>query len=334
MKVRFAVALVGWTLGLALSAFADEAPTVASSSQDAIPVDADGPTDHPADKDHHPKRPEKQHPKTPEEASGKNAPSSVSNEKQDRPASGGTSDSSNAANSTTEPRLTFQYWNYYEPYLNENSNWAENGIGRVLIPFQVDGIQQIFHVVPSVVTDPNSIRGPRTGFGDLQFYNFSLTKFALPESQALTVGAGPLLEVPTATTSNFGPDSVQGGAAGVIEARLNWGIAGVLPTYQHTLSGAGSQLITVQPILYYNFQQGWYFRSDAIMQFNNYSHTNVVPVGLGIGKVVQLEGGYVLNGYVEVQPSVFRSGRGAPDLQIETGIQIQFPTSLTSGWKF
>jgi hypothetical protein len=121
---------------------------------------------------------------------------------------------------------------------------------------------------------------------------------------------------------------------GVLEARLNWGILGVLATYQHTLSGVGSELLTVQPILYYNFQQGWYFRSDAIMQFNTYSHTNVVPVGLGIGKVVQLEGGYVLNGYVEVQPSVFRSGRGAPDLQIETGIQIQFPTSLTSGWKF
>ncbi len=51
----------------------------------------------------------------------------------------------------------------------------------VSIPFQVDGVQQIFHVVPSVVTDPNSISGPRTGFGDLQLYNFSLTKFALPE---------------------------------------------------------------------------------------------------------------------------------------------------------
>ena len=84
----------------------------------------------------------------------------------------------------------------------------------------------------------------------------------------------------------------------------------------------------MQPILYYNFQQGWYFRSDAIMQFNTYSHTNVVPVGVGIGKVVQLEGGYVLNAYVEAQPSVFRSGQGAPDLQIETGIQVQFPASV------
>jgi hypothetical protein len=91
----------------------------------------------------------------------------VSDEKRDPPASGDTNDSNNAANSPTEPRLTFQYWNYYAPYLNENSNWAENGFGRILIPFQVDGIQQIFHIDPPVVTDPNSIRGPRTGLGDI-----------------------------------------------------------------------------------------------------------------------------------------------------------------------
>jgi len=335
MKVRFVVALVGSALGLAPPAFADEALTAASASQDAIPGDSDSPTGHQAIKDHHVKRSKKQHPKTPEEAGPKSAPSSVSEAKQDPPASGDTNGSSNAANSPTEPRLTFQYWNYYAPYLNENSNWAENGIGRILIPFQIDGIQQIFHIIPPVVTDPNSIRGPRTGLGDIQLYNFSLTKFALPESQVLTVGAGPLLAVPTANSPNFGPDNtVQGGAGGVIEARLNWGILGVLATYQHTLSGVGSQLVTVQPILYYNFQQGWYFRSDAVMQFNSYSHTNVVPVGLGFGKVIQLESGYTWNAYVEAQPSVYRSGRGAPDLQIEAGIQVQFPASVTSGWKF
>ena len=48
----------------------------------------------------------------------------MSDEKRDPPASGDTNDSNNAANSPTEPRLTFQYWNYYAPYLNENSNWA------------------------------------------------------------------------------------------------------------------------------------------------------------------------------------------------------------------
>lgn len=334
MKVRFAVVLAGSAIGFVPSAFAAEAPAAASSTQGVVPIDSEGSTaGHQAIKDGHSK---KQHPKTPDQASPKSAPgpSSVSEEKRDPPTSGDSHDSSNAANSPTEPRLTFQYWNYYAPILNENSNEAVNGIGRVLVPFQIDGVQQIFHVVPTVVTDPNSISGPRTGFGDLQLYNFSLAKFTLPQSQALTVGFGPLMAVPTANSPNFGPDSLQGGAAGVIEARLNWGILGVLATYQHTLSGAGSQLATVQPILYYNFQHGWYFRSDAIWQFNTYSHTDYVPVGFGFGKVLQLEGGYVANAYVEAQPSIIRSGRGAPIFQIETGVQIQFPPSVTSGWKF
>ena len=99
MKLYFAVALVGSALGTALPAFADEAATAASSTQDAIAADSDGPTGHPAIKDHHPKRPKKQHSKTPEEASGKSAPSSVSSATQDPPAAGGTNDSNNAANS-------------------------------------------------------------------------------------------------------------------------------------------------------------------------------------------------------------------------------------------
>src|ERR1700677_918827 len=53
MKVHSAVALVGSGRGFVLPAFADEAPTAASSTQDAIPVDSDGPTGHPAIKDHH-----------------------------------------------------------------------------------------------------------------------------------------------------------------------------------------------------------------------------------------------------------------------------------------
>jgi hypothetical protein len=164
-----------------------------------------------------------------------------------------------AALSPVEPRLTFQYWNYYAPSLNEKSGDADNGLGRILIPFQVDGIQQILNIFPPVVTDPNAISGPRTGFGDLQIFNFTLTKFDLPQSQTLTVGVGPLLAVPTASSTNFGPDSVQGGAAGVIEARLNWGVTGVLATYQHTLSGADSELITVQPLLEYILGQGGTF---------------------------------------------------------------------------
>jgi hypothetical protein len=169
----------------------------------------------------------------------------------------------NAANSPTEPRLTFQWWNYYAPSLHENSDDAENGLGRILIPFKVDGIQQIFHIFPPVVTDPNANIGPRTGLGDIQLFNFTLTKYELNQSQTLTAGIGPLLALPTATSSNFGPRVLQGGVAGILEARLSWGIVGVLATYQHTLWGAGSEQATVQPILYYNLPWGFYLRSGC-----------------------------------------------------------------------
>jgi hypothetical protein len=66
----------------------------------------------------------------------------------------------------------------------------------------------------------------------------------LPEK--VTFGIGPLVAVPTATSTNFGPDSLQGGGAGVIIAPQSWGLLGVLVTYQHTLWGPSSQLITVQ----------------------------------------------------------------------------------------
>ena len=106
----------------------------------------------------------------------------------------------------------------------------------------------------------------------------------------------------------------------------------MLVTYQHTLSGASSELTTVQPNVFYNLDHGYYLRSSAIMQFNTYSHTDVVPVGFGAGKVIKLDGGYVLNVYAEAQPSLYRSGVGAPNYQIFTGIALQLPPRFTNSW--
>ncbi|MFA5899340.1 MAG: hypothetical protein WC829_09540, partial [Hyphomicrobium sp.] len=175
---------------------------------------------------------------------------------------------------------------------------------------------------------------PRTGLGDMQIYNFSLAKLNLGMSKPVTVGIGPLLAVPTRTSRNFGPDSLQGGVAGVISAPQSWGMFGVLATYQHTLSGESSEMTTVQPNVYYNLDQGYYLRSSAIMVFDSSKDMKLIPVGLGLGKVIQLDGGYTLNAYAEAQPSVYAEGTGVPKFQVFTGIQIQLPASFTSGWNF
>jgi hypothetical protein len=244
------------------------------------------------------------------------------------------SSSSNSANDPTEPRLTLEYWNYYATSLNQLNDGAENGIGRALIPFTVGGIQQEMHVIPSIVTAPAATSGPRTGLGDTQIYNFTLTKLDIGLPEKVTFGIGPLLAVPTATSINFGPNSLQGGVAGAIIAPQSWGLIGVLATYQHTLWGPSSEVTSVQPNIFYNLAQGYYLRSSAVMTFDTYSHTTVIPVGFGAGKVIKLAGGYTLNAYVEAQPSVYRAGVGAPRFQIFTGIKIQFPPSVSSNWNF
>jgi hypothetical protein len=244
--------------------------------------------------------------------------------------------SNNSANDPTEPRLTLEYWNYYAPSLNNLNGGAENAEGRILIPYQINGVQQLFHIDPPIVTNPTAKTGPRTGLGDAQIYNLTLFKrdIGLYEHEPITFGIGPLIAAPTNTNTNFGTNSLQAGAAGAIIAPQPWGLLGVLATYQRTVSGVSTQLTTVQPNVFYNLHGGWYLRSSAIMRFDTSTHTTTIPVGLGAGKVIQLAGGYTLNLYAEAQPSVYRSGTGAPNFQLFTGIKLQFPPSVTSGWNF
>ncbi len=239
---------------------------------------------------------------------------------------------SNSSNNPIYPKLTLEYWNYYATSLSRLSGGAENAILRVLMPYKIDGVQQLLHIIPPLVTAPAAISGPRTGLGDTQIYNLTIISLNLGFREKASLGIGPLFAVPSNTSSNFGPNSLQFGLAGGTIAPQTWGILGVLATYQHTLWGPSSQLTTVQPNVFFNLRKGYYLRSSAIMQFNTYSHTDFVPVGFGVGKVIKFRGGYVLNVYAEAQPSVYHSGLGAPKFQVFTGVKLQFPPKLTSGW--
>ena len=242
-------------------------------------------------------------------AQADNAETSVDANASDNSESSG----SNAANNPVEPRLTLQYWNYYAPSLNHLDGDAESGDARVLIPFQIAGVQQIMHIVPPVVTNPATTGGPRTGLGDTQIYNFTLGKFDVGLPQKVTLGLGPLVAIPTSTSTNFGTNKLQAGAAGIILAPQSWGLLGVLGTYQQTLSGVSSHVTVAQPLIFFNLPHGYYLRSSAPMTFNTGNHTSAIPVGLGLGKVIQLDGGYTLNIYAEAQPSLYCSGVGAPN---------------------
>jgi hypothetical protein len=68
------------------------------------------------------------------------------------------------------------------------------------------------------------------------------------------------------------------------------------------------------------------------MTFHTGNHASAISVGLGLGKVIQVDGGYTLNAYAEIQPSLYRAGMGAPNYQVFTGIALQLPPRFTSSW--
>ena len=54
----------------------------------------------------------------------------------------------------------------------------------------------------------HSAGGPRTDLGDTQIFNLTLTQQDIGPPEKVTFGIGPLIVVPTNTSTNFGTNSV------------------------------------------------------------------------------------------------------------------------------
>ncbi|WP_371742561.1 hypothetical protein [Ensifer sp. ENS09] len=135
--------------------------------------------------------------------------------------------------------------------------------------------------------------------------------------------------LPTATDDSLGSGKWQVGAAGVVVAPQDWGLLAGLVTYQTSFAGADDRedvnLLTFQPIVNVNLSQGWYLRSSAIWNFDLDNENNYIPVGLGLGKVFELEKGITMNAFIEPQYTVWHNDQGAPRRQIFAGVNFQLP---------
>jgi hypothetical protein len=160
-----------------------------------------------------------------------------------------------------------------------------NAANNPTTPF---GIWNLFHVIPPVDTNPNSPGGTHTGLGGLQLYNLSTVKL-----HRTTYGAGPLVVLPTESVRE-----------------------------RHRRDHAGDDIPTFYPLQL----PPWTVSSKhGSAGFNSGSGVKAIPVGLGFGKVWNFADGKTINFYMESQYSVWRSGVGAPDWQLFTGINFQFP---------
>ncbi|SPL61728.1 Possible Neuromedin U precursor [Ochrobactrum soli] len=232
----------------------------------------------------------------------------------------------NDANNPLTPKITVNFHNYYVPEIYGLSGRRSNQfLLRGLVPAEIVGLPQLLRYTLPIATAPEFPDGYVTGLGDLTLMDI----FILPKHGDITFGAGPILVIPTATDDALGSGKWQVGASGVIVAPQSWGLLGGLVTYQTSFAGLGDRervsLATVEPIINYNLKDGWYLRSTATWNFNLEDNEGYIPVGLGIGKVFELDKGITMNAFIEPQYTVWHQGDGAPKWQIFAGVNFQFP---------
>lgn len=160
-----------------------------------------------------------------------------------------------------------------------------------------------------------------SGLGDFNVFGTYLFDLGNPN---LSVGAGPFLVAPTTTGNVPTADEWQLGAAGVyFDGRNDRFQYGGLVTFQTNVSGStDTSVLAFQPFELFQLGSGLYLRSVGIWTFDLTNGNYNVPIGFGIGKVIQ-EGSMVFNAYLEPQATILSHGANQPNFQILAGFNIQ-----------
>ena len=226
------------------------------------------------------------------------------------------------ANNPLASVTAFNVQNYYIPKLTDlpdetaNTAWL-----RYVAPIG----RWLFRASLPISTVPIPGTESESGLGDL---NAFAAYIATPPTSTRMIGVGPLLVAPTATDDALGSDKWQGGAAAVyFDFKSSVIQYGGLVTYQTSFAGdddaPDTSIAVIQPLVFWQLGKGTYLRSAPAWVFDIENDTYYVPIGFGIGKVVKT-GGTVFNIFIEPQFTILHSGVGQPELQIFTGLNMQF----------
>jgi hypothetical protein len=236
-------------------------------------------------------------------------------------------DAANASNNPLTPKITLTLQNYAMPLVQgQGSRWSDDAVGRLYVPFKLGDIQNILRIyapIDAVPAAPQSPGGTDFGLGDWTVFDLVVRK-----TGGLEYGAGPRIVVPNASRSELGSGKWQPGAAAIAVQTWSWGLTGAVVYYSHSVGGDPSrptvQSVTVQPLILYNLNDGYYLRSSGIWNLAFDTGPSYIPIGLGVGKIWTLPSGATLNLHLEPQYSVYHSRTGAPLWQVLTGVIVQF----------
>lgn len=224
------------------------------------------------------------------------------------------------ANNPLAKFSALNFHNYYVAELSGSDDSANTFWVRYATPVKAFGGSWLVRASLPIQRVPTAT-GNESGLGAINAFAAYLFETKDP---SVSVGAGPLLALPTSTGDVPGGDTWDIGAAAVFfDARSKEFQYGGLLTYQTDVAGSGkSEIMALQPFGLFQMGSGWYLRSTGVWVFNLETNDYSVPVGVGVGKVVK-SGNKVFNFFLEPQFSILSDGPNQPDFQIFAGFNTQ-----------
>jgi hypothetical protein len=224
------------------------------------------------------------------------------------------------ANNPVASLMALNLQNYYASQLSERADDAANNfILRFAAPFGPILARVSLPVVTTSAPDTSV-----SGLGDLNvFVTWRLTDAKSPT----TFAVGPLYVAPTATYDALGAGKHQLGGAVILMESVGPLLCGTLLQYQHSIAGGESRAETsvLTPQLFAILQAGGgtYLRSAPIATFDLESGNYYVPLGLGVGHVIKIQG-VAINAFIEPQFTVLSHGPRQPLFQVLSAVNFQF----------
>lgn len=172
-------------------------------------------------------------------------------------------------------------------YDNSPSGEAQNVLNiQPVYPVSLgSSVNLINRLIAPLITQPStSVNERATAFGDL-----SLTSWFSPSKSGLiTWGVGPVLQIPTASSSQFGSGEFGVGPSMVALSMIDKWVAGVVINNVWTFGDVSENKFLFQYFINYNMPHATYLVSAPIMTAN-WNQVDgeqwIVPFGGGVGKI-------------------------------------------------
>jgi hypothetical protein len=163
-----------------------------------------------------------------------------------------------------------------------------------VVPVKVtDELNLLTRPIIPVIRQPDLIDGGETwGLADIQLQTY----LSPSGTDKITWGIGPVLQFPSATNGKkLGTEKWSAGPGAVALIQPGKWVIGGLVNNLWSFAGDSDRdnvnLMTVQPFVNYNFEEGWYVSSSPVITANWAAHggdnTWTVPMGGGFGRIMK-----------------------------------------------